>query len=617
MVKTHRMVLEDGIASEMWRLNLKYFGDQSFENPTLVPFLPTYLKMLENEAAEAEEIFYCRWRFHHIVLIGEQRWVCLYILTEDKVGETDVRTGLTAGLLDFDAELPVREVQLEGLDGFGRERKYEHHFYEQMFQEIVVDPADQKIYVRELTVDEIELEDVRIAGGYLIGCGSPGHQGCFSLIGRLDLLKVKLVVARTEAMNKWNLSGSCQFIPLDYWEDDVLMPITRTVGNLVQVDSNTLCRHMGFYASVLVDVDFSKPIPNKIMVEREGFVLCQEIQLGRTPKICPHCKNKPGNEKAGEGQKKDDKLKEPIVDKTPSTNHPNLQHKTYKGVVELWDRTIRNWEGLQNSQEVGKEASLVNKSWADMVKEIDSSNQFNAEEVENEDSSGSESHFSEYSSNLDKGYSEDVVYQAQEAEEWHNVLSVRGAIEDVRSHSSWVIGDGASIDLWRDNWCSPISLKDWINNDCIPWKDLDARTNTLANEKRKWIKQIRETVVLSSGFMYNNQTDMSIVHCLGVAVRPCYHPMVKSYFWELPQKDEIKINTDGAARGNHGKGGIGCIFRNSDGKVLGSLLKGLGLVTNYMAECEAIIHGVDYAASVGWLIAWIELDSTTAVEAFK
>ncbi|KAF6170978.1 hypothetical protein GIB67_014795 [Kingdonia uniflora] len=45
---------------------------------------------------------------------------------------------------------------------------------------------------------------------------------------------------------------------------------------------------------------------------------------------------------------------------------------------------------------------------------------------------------------------------------------VRGAIEDVRAHSGWVIGDGASIDLWQDNWCSLLSLKDWINDDHIP-----------------------------------------------------------------------------------------------------------------------------------------------------
>ncbi|KAF6142042.1 hypothetical protein GIB67_038010 [Kingdonia uniflora] len=281
-------------------------------------------------------------------------------------------------------------------------------------------------------------------------------------------MKVKLAVARTEEMNKWNLVGKCQFIPLgkgyftilldnetdklriwgrgpwhiegellrvtmwtpdfdinkqknthamvwvkfpglgtEYWEDDVLMSMARTVGNPIQVDSSTLCRNTGFYASVLVDVDFSKPIPTKIMVEREGFQFCQEVQLGRTPKICSHCKvvghlvsecrdvvkeidqekviqneadkepkkkirnqkkitendqDKLGIEEAVEGLKKVDKQKDPFIDKSPSTNQPNLPHKNFKGVVEMWDRTIRNWDGSINYQEVDKEASLVNKS---------------------------------------------------------------------------------------------------------------------------------------------------------------------------------------------------------------------------------------------------------------
>ncbi|KAF6167477.1 hypothetical protein GIB67_031678 [Kingdonia uniflora] len=107
----------------------------------------------------------------------------------------------------------------------------------------------------------------------------------FSLIGRLDLLKIKQVV-RSEALRKWNLSG----LRTEYWEEDVLMSTARTVGNPVQVDNNTLSRNTGFYSSVLVDEDFSKPIPGKIMIEREGFEFFQEIQLGRTPKIFSHCK---------------------------------------------------------------------------------------------------------------------------------------------------------------------------------------------------------------------------------------------------------------------------------------------------------------------------------------
>ncbi|KAF6172062.1 hypothetical protein GIB67_029480 [Kingdonia uniflora] len=137
---------------------------------------------------------------------------------------------------------------------------------------------------------------------------------------------------------------------------------------------------------------------------------------------------------------------------------------------------------------------------------------------------------------------------------------VRGPLEDVSAHSGWVIGDGKCIDLWHDNWYSPLSLKDIINDDAIPWTDLNTK--------------------------------------------------------ELPNHGEIKINIDGAARGNPGKGSIGCIFRDSKGKILGSFAQGLGLVSNYTAECKVIIKWVDLVASNGWLIAWVESDSKAAVEAF-
>ncbi|KAF6160461.1 hypothetical protein GIB67_019230 [Kingdonia uniflora] len=106
---------------------------------------------------------------------------------------------------------------------------------------------------------------------------------------------------------------------------------------------------------------------------------------------------------------------------------------------------------------------------------------------------------------------------------------------------------------------------------------------TLDKEKRKWIKLLHDTAFLSKGCM----------------------------------NGEIKINTDGATRGNPGKGGIDCIFRYCKGNELGTLAKGIGLVTNYTAECQAIIHGVASAASNGWLIAWVESDSKAAVEAFN
>ncbi|KAF6143324.1 hypothetical protein GIB67_039107 [Kingdonia uniflora] len=181
----------------------------------------------------------------------------------------------------------------------------------------------------------------------------------------------------------------------EYWEEDMLMSMARAVGNSVQVDSSTLCRNTGFYASVLVDVDFSKPVPNKIMVEREGFEFCQEIQLGNVPKICSHCK---------------------VV------GHLVSECRDVEKAIE----------------EVDRETSLVNQSWADMVEAGDGTNPINDEGVKVEDGSGSEN-ISETSSNSDMGYSDEVVYQTQEAEEWDlwKDLSVLGS-----SNLPWlVVGD--------------------------------------------------------------------------------------------------------------------------------------------------------------------------------
>ncbi|KAF6170149.1 hypothetical protein GIB67_038682 [Kingdonia uniflora] len=168
-------------------------------------------------------------------------------------------------------------------------------------------------------------------------------------------------------------------------------------------------------------------------------------------------------------------------------------------------------------------------------------------------------------------------------------------------------------DLWIGDIWGGTSLIWLARNNSI----FEEKSFSLDQEKRKWYKQLHETALLSQGCMNNSLADLSILHKIGVPLHPGKWLKVFSCFWELPNHDEIKINTDGVARGNPGKGGIGCIFRDSEGKVLDTLTQGLGLVTNYMAECKAIIKEVELTASNGWLIAWVESDSKSAVKAFN
>ncbi|KAF9617683.1 hypothetical protein IFM89_037917 [Coptis chinensis] len=92
---------------------------------------------------------------------------------------------------------------------------------------------------------------------------------------------------------------------------------------------------------------------------------------------------------------------------------------------------------------------------------------------------------------------------------------------------------------------------------------------------------------------------------------------IKQVSWIPPDEYTVKANTDGSSLGNPGNGSSGLVCRNSDNMVVGVLAMGLGVVTNYEAECFAIVLAVETAVRQRWLKIWIKLDSSVAVLAFN
>ncbi|KAF6145766.1 hypothetical protein GIB67_016215 [Kingdonia uniflora] len=140
------MALDERIASEMQRLKLKYFGDDSLEMSIPAPIPLMYQGLSEAEVVGAEEDFYYKWRFYVVVLTGEDRWVYLRTLVKDRVKALYV--GIVRerifGSFGYDVELPVREYQLEGLDVRSRELEYARYFYEVYFRELVRDAVERE-----------------------------------------------------------------------------------------------------------------------------------------------------------------------------------------------------------------------------------------------------------------------------------------------------------------------------------------------------------------------------------------------------------------------------------------------------------------------------------------
>ncbi|XP_026428561.1 uncharacterized protein LOC113324454 [Papaver somniferum] len=172
----------------------------------------------------------------------------------------------------------------------------------------------------------------------------------FSLISRLDFLRIKFADAMNILKSQWKLNGNCHLIPLgkgfftiklsneedknyisnyrwdvqdqvlrtrnwipdfrpenqrtshaliwvslpglslEYWDEKNIFTICDAIGNTVKVDDVILKFSSGYVARVLVELDLSEPIPNKLWIITKYGSFSQGIVLNKIPKFCSRCK---------------------------------------------------------------------------------------------------------------------------------------------------------------------------------------------------------------------------------------------------------------------------------------------------------------------------------------
>ncbi|XP_070002723.1 uncharacterized protein [Nicotiana sylvestris] len=82
-------------------------------------------------------------------------------------------------------------------------------------------------------------------------------------------------------------------------------------------------------------------------------------------------------------------------------------------------------------------------------------------------------------------------------------------------------------------------------------------------------------------------------------------------------RGHYKLNTDGIAVGNPGKGSVGGVFRNSSGNWVLGFLGSLPDTTNTQAELLAVLKGLQIADQRGFIPLEINTDSTERLEYIK
>ncbi|XP_026429143.1 uncharacterized protein LOC113325111 [Papaver somniferum] len=77
---------------------------------------------------------------------------------------------------------------------------------------------------------------------------------------------------------------------LEFWDEAILFKICNEFGTPIKVDNATARCEVGYYANVLVEVDFALHIPNKIWIGTKYGGFFQDVVIPDCPKYFSSCK---------------------------------------------------------------------------------------------------------------------------------------------------------------------------------------------------------------------------------------------------------------------------------------------------------------------------------------
>ncbi|XP_028772275.1 uncharacterized protein LOC114729445 [Neltuma alba] len=87
--------------------------------------------------------------------------------------------------------------------------------------------------------------------------------------------------------------------------------------------------------------------------------------------------------------------------------------------------------------------------------------------------------------------------------------------------------------------------------------------------------------------------------------------------WITPEKDWVKVNSDGSSRGNPGRAGCGGVIRDHHGAWIVGYCRDVGWSTAFEAECWGAGEGIEVARKLGFQKIHLEIDSEELLYALK
>ncbi|KAF9620149.1 hypothetical protein IFM89_010808 [Coptis chinensis] len=135
-----------------------------------------------------------------------------------------------------------------------------------------------------------------------------------------------------------------------------------------------------------------------------------------------------------------------------------------------------------------------------------------------------------------------------------------------------------------------------------------------------WLFAVLGGVMLTNASLsksFSNLQDKDVLNNWGIERKLRRAPRIQPCWWTLPDNGVLKLNTDGASKGNHGPAVVGVSARNSGGSFEFVYCRNIGVTTSYVSECIAILEGIEIAVSKGYTAIWVESDSKVVAAAYN
>lgn len=156
----------------------------------------------------------------------------------------------------------------------------------------------------------------------------------------------------------------------------------------------------------------------------------------------------------------------------------------------------------------------------------------------------------------------------------------------------------------------------------VVWEIWRARNQVLHDSKPFNIQSIiytcRRTTSLITGLKSFHKAESGsqcdILSSMGfqIAMIPSHPP--RRVQWQPPMMGHLKLNTDGASKGNPGASGGGGVIRDHKGSVIFAFLHYYGVHHSLIAEMRALLDGLRYCSALSLAVTHVEVDSKLLVD---